>query len=87
MHEGAWFFRTREGIQIGGFPSLFDAELAAYDARRAVREPTTPDKQRNVDKFGAADPYTWSEDKARQYHVPERHSFGPYVRGQGFALK
>ena len=67
--------------------SDFDAELAAYDARRAVREPTTPDKQRNVDKFGAADPYTWSEDKARQYHVPERHSFGPYVRGQGFALK
>ena len=67
--------------------SDFDAELAAYDARRAVREPTTPDKQRNADKFGVAEPYTWSEDKARQYHVPERHSFGPYVRGQGFALK
>jgi nitroreductase/FMN reductase [NAD(P)H] len=67
--------------------SDFDAELAAYDARRAAREPTAPEKQRNVDKFGTADPYTWSEDKARQYHVPERHSFGPYVRGQGFALK
>jgi Nitroreductase family len=67
--------------------SDFDAELAAYDARRAAREPTTPDKQRNTDKFGVADPYTWSEDKARQYHVPERHSFGPYVRAQGFALK
>ncbi len=65
----------------------FDAELAAYDARRAVREPTAADKQRNADKFGVADPYTWSDDKARQYHVPERHSFGPYVRAQGFALK
>lgn len=29
QHGGAWFFRTREGIQVGGFPSLFDAELAA----------------------------------------------------------
>ena len=67
--------------------SDFDTELAAYDARRAVREPTAPDKQRNADKFGVADPYTWSEDKARQYHVPERHGFGPYVRAQGFALK
>ena len=65
----------------------FDAELAAYDTRRAAREPTAAEKQRNVDKFGTAEPYTWSEDKARQYHVPERHSFGPYVRGQGFALK
>lgn len=67
--------------------SDFDAELAAYDARRAVREPTAANKQRNVDEFGGVEPYTWSEDKARQYHVPERHSFGPYVRGQGFALK
>ena len=67
--------------------SDFDAELAAYDARRATREPAAPDKQRDADKFGRADPYTWSEDKARQYHVPERHSFGAYVRGQGFALK
>ncbi len=67
--------------------TAFDAELAAYDARRAEREPTTPDKQRRVAQYGVAEPYTWSEDKARQYCVPERHSFGPYVRGQGFALK
>jgi len=67
--------------------SDFDAELAAYDARRALREPTAPEKQREVERFGRAEPYTWSEDKARQYCVPERHSFGPYVRGQDFALK
>ena len=66
--------------------SDFDAELAAYDARRAEREPTAPEKQREVERFGLAEPYTWSEDKARQYCVPERHSFGPYVRGQDFAL-
>ncbi len=67
--------------------SDFDAELAAYDARRAAREPTAPEKQRAVERFGRVENYGWSEDKSRQYAVPERHSFGPYVRGQGFALK
>ena len=67
--------------------SDFDAELAAYDTRRAAREPTAPEKQRAVERFGRVDNYGWSEDKSRQYAVPERHSFGPYVRGQGFALK
>ena len=65
----------------------YEAELAAYDARRAAREPTAPEKQRAVERFGTREHYTWSEDKARQYSVPERHSFGPYVRGQGFGLK
>lgn len=63
----------------------FDAELAAYDARRAAAEP--PVRQKYVERFGEVTPYTWSEDKARQYSVPERHSFGEWVRRQGFALK
>jgi nitroreductase/FMN reductase [NAD(P)H] len=67
--------------------SDFDAELATYDARRAAREPTAPEKQRAVERFGRVENYGWSEDKSRQYAVPERHSFGPYVRAQGFALK
>ncbi len=67
--------------------SGFDQQLAAYDARRAAREPTADDKQKYVSRWGVVQPYTWSEDKARQYSVPERHSFGDYVRGQGFALK
>ncbi len=67
--------------------SRFDAELAAYDARRAKAEPTEPGKQRFAERWGVTEAYTWSEDKARQYSVPERHSFGPYVRRQGFALK
>ena len=33
-----------------------------------------------------AEPYGWSEDKARQYSVPERHNFGPFIRGHGFGL-
>jgi nitroreductase/FMN reductase [NAD(P)H] len=68
-------------------PSRFDDELTAYDARRALREPTAVDKQKHVQRWGVAGQYTWSEDKARQYSVPQRHNFGSYVRAQGFALK
>ena len=31
--------------------------------------------------------YGWSEDKARQYAVPQRADFGAFVRRQGFNLK
>jgi nitroreductase/FMN reductase [NAD(P)H] len=64
-----------------------DRELAAYDARRAEAEPAPPGRQRHADKYADVLPYTWSEDKARQYCVPQRHTFGDYIRKQGFALK
>jgi nitroreductase/FMN reductase [NAD(P)H] len=67
--------------------SAVDRELAAYDARRAVAEPARPGNQRHADKYPEVLPYTWSEDKARQYSTPQRHSFGDYVRKQGFSLK
>jgi len=67
--------------------SAFAAQIADYDRRREAREPTAPEKQRMRDTYGTLPEYGWSEDKARQYSVPERHSFGPYIRGQGFALK
>jgi hypothetical protein len=64
-----------------------ERELAAYDARRAEAEPAPPGRQRHADKYADVLPYTWSEDKARQYCVPQRHTFGDYIRKQGFALK
>lgn len=64
-----------------------EGEVAAYDARRANAEPVRASAQRHRDTYGEVSPYTWSEDKARQYSVPQRHAFGDYVRGQGFALK
>jgi nitroreductase/FMN reductase [NAD(P)H] len=67
--------------------SGFEAELAAYDARRTAAEPVAPAKQRYPERWGTIEHYTWSEDKARQYSVPERHNFGPWVRGQGFGLE
>jgi len=30
--------------------------------------------------------YGWSEDKARQYGVPQRADFGAFVRSKGFGL-
>jgi nitroreductase/FMN reductase [NAD(P)H] len=62
------------------------AQLEAYDRRREARHATPRDKQRYPERWGYTEPYGWSEDKARQYSVPERHSFGPYVRRQGFGL-
>ncbi|HEX7785607.1 MAG TPA: nitroreductase family protein, partial [Methylomirabilota bacterium] len=62
------------------------AQLEAYDRRREARHATPKASQRYVDRYGHAEPYGWSEDKARQYSVPERHNFGPFIRRHGFTL-
>ena len=36
--------------------------------------------------FGEVEEYGWSDDKARQYAVPERASFGSFIRNKGFNL-
>jgi len=59
-------------------------KIAAYDARREAVQPYKT--QRYVDKFGQSAAYGWSEDKARQYSVPERADFGAFVRCKGFKL-
>ena len=62
------------------------AQLEAYDRRREARHATPKESQRYVERFGYSEPYGWSEDKARQYSTPERHNFGPFIRGHGFGL-
>ena len=62
------------------------AQIDAYDRRREARHATPPASQRFVERYGLAEPYGWSEDKARQYSVPERHNFGPFIRRHGFGL-
>ena len=59
-------------------------EIDAYDRRRAETRPYR--NQRDVVRFGRAEFYGWSEDKARQYAVPQRADFGGFVRAQGFHL-
>jgi nitroreductase/FMN reductase [NAD(P)H] len=61
-----------------------DEAIAAYDRRREAAQPYAA--QRGVKRFGMAEPYGWSEDKARQYAQPERADFGAYVKRIGFKL-
>ena len=58
--------------------------VETYDARRAELQPYA--KQRDAGDCGTAEPYTWSEDKARQYAKPERANFGAFIRAKGFRL-
>ena len=58
--------------------------IKAYDLRRTELRPYG--SQRTPERFGSRDPYTWSDDKARQYNEPQRTDFGAYIRGKGFKL-
>ena len=60
------------------------AQIDAYDRRRDALRPYRT--QRDVERFGRAEFYGWSEDKARQYATPQRADFGAFVRGKGFNL-
>jgi nitroreductase len=60
------------------------AQIEAYDRRRAATRPYR--NQRDPTRFGRAEFYGWSEDKARQYAAPLRADFGAFVRAQGFHL-
>lgn len=59
-------------------------QIDAYDRRRAALRPYA--RQRAPERFGEAEPYGWSEDKARQYAEPLRSDFGAFVRAKGFCL-
>jgi nitroreductase len=59
------------------------ARIDEYDHRRAAIHPYKP---RDPARWGEVAFYGWSEDKARQYGVPQRADFGAFVRGKGFKL-
>ncbi len=59
--------------------------VAAYDRRRDARH-SLKDRQRDPARFGTADFYGWSEDKARQAMAPEGKGFAAYLRAHGFTL-
>ncbi|MCB1645397.1 MAG: nitroreductase family protein [Pseudomonadales bacterium] len=61
-------------------------EVDAYDQRRDARYSIPEAQQKYKKKYGIAEMYGWSEDKARQMSVPERENVGPYVRSHGFGL-
>ena len=61
-----------------------DAEIMEYDTRRNRTRPYR--ETRRDDLFGQTEPYTWSEDKARQYAQPERQGWGAFLAARGFKL-
>ena len=56
------------------------ALVEGYDKKRRYRA------QREEARYGRAEHYGLSEDKARQYARPERADFGAFVRRKGFKL-
>jgi nitroreductase len=59
-------------------------QVDRYDRRRHAR--WAYGRQRSPERWGKADFYGWSEDKARQYAEPLRTDFGAFVRTKGFRL-
>ena len=64
----------------------FEEWIAGYDARRHATLPLDPERQRDPERFGRAEFYGWSEDKARQVSVSERGDFGAFIRSKRFRL-
>src|SRR5207253_2460035 len=66
-----------------------DAGLAAavdgYDRRRDARH-SIADRQRAPERFGTAEFYGWSEDKARQAKTPEGVGFAGWLKAHGFTF-
>jgi nitroreductase/FMN reductase [NAD(P)H] len=61
-----------------------DGELDRYDERRIRERPYR--RQRLTERFGTAERYGWTEDKARQYSEVQRADFGAFIRGKGYRL-
>ena len=66
-----------------------DSRLAetvdGYDRRRDARH-SIADRQRAPERFGTADFYGWSEDKARQAVTPEGLGFATWLKAHGFSF-
>ncbi len=64
-----------------------DSRLAetvdAYDRRRDARH-SIGDRQRAPERYGTAEFYGWSEDKARQAMTPEGVGFASWLKAHGF---
>jgi nitroreductase len=63
----------------------FADRIAAHDARCEAMQVYS--KQRDLERWGEAQHYGWSEDKTRQYAEPHRADFGAFVRAKGFSLE
>jgi nitroreductase len=65
--------------------SGLEAGVDGYDRRRDTRH-SLHDRQRAPERFGVAEFYGWSEDKARQAVIPEGVGFAAWLRAHGFTF-
>ena len=65
--------------------SGFGVAVDSYDRRRDARH-SIKDRQRDPARFGTAEFYGWSEDKARQAMTPEGIGFAAYLKAHGFTF-
>ena len=61
------------------------AAVDDYDRRRDARH-SIRDRQRSPERFGTAEFYGWSEDKARQAMAPEGVGFATWLKARGFTF-
>jgi nitroreductase len=61
------------------------AAVDTYDRRRDARH-SLKDRQKSPERFGTAEFYGWSEDKARQAMSPEGAGFAAWLKTRGFDL-
>jgi nitroreductase len=61
------------------------AAIDRYDRRRDARH-SLRDRQRDPARFGTAEFYGWSEDKARQAADPEGAGFAAWLKAHGFTF-
>jgi hypothetical protein len=59
--------------------------IDAYDRRRDARH-SIKDRQRDPARFGTAEFYGWSEDKARQAMAAEGKGFAAFLKAHGFTF-
>ncbi len=72
----------RDVYDDGALPSAVDD----YDRRREARHAIPRDQRRDDAKYGEAEFYGWSEDKARQGAAPEGAAFPVFLRRRGFSF-
>jgi len=65
--------------------SGLEEAVDGYDRRRDSRH-SIKDRQREPGRFGVAEFYGWSEDKARQAATPEGAGFAAWLKARGFTL-
>jgi nitroreductase len=65
--------------------SGLEQAVDGYDRRRDARH-SIKDRQRDTARFGTAEFYGWSEDKARQAATPEGAGFATWLKVRGFTL-